>query len=190
MAKKKKNLKEETVEEVVEETLEENVEEVSEKEDAASEEPEEETYDPEKKKLEEKCADLQEKYLRLAAEYDNFRKRSAKEKELTYFDAFTKAVAGILPMVDNIDRAASFATDDSEMAKGIIMLQKQCYDALAKMGVSPMESDGAEFDPEFHNAVMHEEDDSENKNIITETFQKGYMMGDKVVRHAMVKVLN
>ncbi|MBO7253689.1 MAG: nucleotide exchange factor GrpE, partial [Clostridia bacterium] len=86
--------------------------------------------------------------------------------------------------------AASFATDDSEMSKGVLMLKKQSLDALEKMGVKAMESDGAEFNPELHNAVMHEEDDSENKNIVSETFQKGYLYGDKVVRHAMVKVLN
>ena len=76
------------------------------------------------------------------------------------------------------------------MSKGVLMLKKQCLDALDKMGVKVIESDGAEFNPELHNAVMHEEDDSENKNIVSETFQKGYTYGDKVIRHAMVKVLN
>ncbi len=181
MAKNKKNQNEEPIsEEVMEETTEttENTEEI------------EVEIDPEVKKLTEKCDELQDKYLRLAAEYDNFRKRSVKEKELTYFDAFARAVSGMLPIVDNIDRATAFADAESEMGKGIIMLQKQVYDVLEKMGVKAMESDGAEFNPELHNAVMHDEDDSDNKNIIVETFQKGYIYGDKVIRHAMVKVLN
>ena len=189
MAKKKK------VTDNTDETMETNETNETLTEEAANEEAEnneasEKEIDPKVKKLEEKYEEVQDKYLRLAAEYDNFRKRSAKEKENVYADAYASAVLGILPIVDNIDRAASFATDDSEMAKGILMLQKQCYDALSKMGVKPMESDGAEFNPELHNAVMHEEDDSENQNIVSETFQKGYMFGDKVVRHAMVKVLN
>ena len=148
------------------------------------------TVSPEVKILAEKCEELQEKYLRLAAEYDNFRKRSAKEKETVYSDAYAAAVAGILPIMDNIERAAQFATDDSEMSKGIHLLQNQCVDALEKMGVHAMESTGAEFNPELHNAVMHEEDDSDKKNIVSETFQKGYTYGDKVIRYAMVKVLN
>ncbi len=144
----------------------------------------------ENKTLSESCAEAQEKYLRLAAEYDNFRKRSVKEKESLFADGFSRAISGILPIIDNVDRAATFATDDSEVSKGVLMLKKQCEDVLAKLGVSPMETDGKEFNPEFHNAIMHEEDDSDNKNIIVETFQKGYVMGDKVIRFAMVKVLN
>ena len=187
MAKKKNNV--DTASEKENETVTDEVAE--EACEAATEAGEQEkALDPEMKKIEAKCEEIQDKYLRLAAEYDNFRKRSAKEKESVYSDAFAAAVLGILPIIDNIDRAASFATDDSEMAKGILMLQKQCYDALSKMGVTPMESDGAEFDPELHNAVMHDEDDSENKNIVSETFQKGYMLREKVIRHAMVKVLN
>ena len=142
------------------------------------------------KKMAEKCSELQEKYLRLAAEYDNFRRRSSKEKENVYADAFAAAVLGILPIIDNVERAASFATDDSDISKGILMLAKQCSDALEKMGVKVMETDGAQFTPELHNAVMHEEDDSGRTNVISETFQKGYTYGDKVIRYAMVKVLN
>ena len=144
----------------------------------------------EMKKLAEKCDELQDKYMRLAAEYDNFRKRSSKEKETIFSDAFSAAVSGILPIIDNIERAAGFATDDSEMSKGVLLLKKQCLDALEKMGVKAMETDGAEFNPELHNAIMHEEDDSDKQNVISETFQKGYTYGDKVIRYAMVKVLN
>ncbi len=187
MAKNKKNCKEEAKEEIKEETKGCCNEEMA---DGCADCGEEVTISPEMKKLAEKCEEIQDKYLRLAAEYDNFRKRSAKEKELTYADAFAHAVSGILPIIDNIERAAQFATDESEMSKGVLMLKKQCLDALDKMGVKVMESDGVEFNPELHNAVMHEEDDSDNKNIVSETFQKGYMYGDKVIRHAMVKVLN
>ncbi len=187
MAKNKKNMKE-SAEEIKEEVTVQNEESAA--EEAVENEEVEVTVSPEIKKLSEKCEELQDKYMRLAAEYDNFRKRSAKEKELTYSDAFAHAVSGMLPIIDNIERAAQFAIDESEMSKGILMLKKQCIEAFEKMGVKAMESDGAEFNPEFHNAVMHEEDDSENKNIVSETFQKGYMYGDKVIRHAMVKVLN
>ena len=200
MENKEKNPENETTEEKNEEMNQEvefenkDGEAAENEEEASSSEAESESEDvvisPELKKIAEKCEELQEKYMRLAAEYDNFRKRSAKEKENVYSDAFAQAVSGILPIIDNIERAASFATDDSEMSKGILMLKKQCFDALEKMGVKAMESDGAEFNPELHNAVMHEEDDSENKNIVSETFQKGYVYGDKVIRYAMVKVLN
>jgi molecular chaperone GrpE len=187
MAKNKNNTKE-AADEIKEDVTPQAEEETA--EEAVTEEEIEVEVSPELKKLSEKCDEIQDKYMRLAAEYDNFRKRSAKEKEMTYSDAFAHAVSGILPIIDNIERAAQFATDESEMSKGVLMLKKQCFDALEKMGVKAMESDGAEFNPELHNAVMHEEDDSENKNIVSETFQKGYMYGDKVIRHAMVKVLN
>jgi molecular chaperone GrpE len=169
---------------------EQTAEETVETEQTADLEAENEKLISENKTLSESCAEAQEKYLRLAAEYDNFRKRSVKEKESLFADGFAKAISGILPIIDNVERAASFATDESEVSKGIQMLEKQCMDALAKLGVTPMETNGKEFNPEFHNAIMHEEDDSENKNIIVETFQKGYVMGDKVIRFAMVKVLN
>ena len=188
MAKDKKKMKN-GADEAAEEIKAEMNEEIKEEAEVENEEIEV-SLSPEMKKLAEKCDEIQDKYLRLAAEYDNFRKRSAVEREQTYANAFVHAVSGILPIIDNIERAAQFATDESEMSKGVLMLKKQCLDALEKMGVSAMESDGAEFNPELHNAVMHEEDDSENKNIVSETFQKGYMYGDKVVRHAMVKVLN
>jgi molecular chaperone GrpE len=182
----------EVLEENSEENLEDNLEDSESKESKETEEETEPevTVSPEVKILAEKCAELQEKYLRLAAEYDNFRKRSAKEKETVYSDAYAAAVAGILPIMDNIERAAQFATDDSEISKGIHLLQNQCVDALEKMGVHAMESTGAEFNPDLHNAIMHEEDDSDKKNVVSETFQKGYTYGDKVIRYAMVKVLN
>ena len=197
MAKNCKKNKENNVEENinVENEIAQDVDTEAKSEDidettCETEEDIEVSISPEMKKLAEKCDELQDKYMRLAAEYDNFRKRSSKEKETIFSDAFSAAVSGILPIIDNIERAAGFATDDSEMSKGVLLLKKQCLDALEKMGVKAMETDGAEFNPELHNAIMHEEDDSDKQNVISETFQKGYTYGDKVIRYAMVKVLN
>ena len=131
-------------------------------------------------------AEANEKYLRLAAEYDNFRKRSAKEKSDAYSDAYSDAIKAILPLADSLDQALNFNPDDD----GIKALSKLFIDTLSKMGVSPIESDGKEFDPNFHNAIMHEEDESMGENLVSQTFQKGYTLGEKVIRHAMVKVVN
>lgn len=130
-----------------------------------------------------------DKYLRMIAEYDNFRKRSAKEKESVYADAQADAVENILPIGDNLGRAAQF-TDPASVAKGIAMMQKSFDEALGKMGISEIEAEGKEFDPTWHNAVMHVEDDSLGENVIVEVLQKGYRRGDRVVRYAMVKVAN
>ncbi len=155
---------------------------------------------PETKKEEKKCkkaekeieslkaslAESNDKYLRLAAEYDNFRKRSAKEKSDAYSDAYADAVKAILPLADSLDSALSFNPDD----EGIKALTKQFTDILSKIGVTVMETDGKEFDPNLHNAIMHEDNEELGENIISQTFQKGYIMGEKVIRHAMVKVAN
>ena len=121
-------------------------------------------------KKEEELAGQNEKYLRVLAEYDNFRKRSRAEHESAYSDAYADAINALLPVLDNIERAASFE------------------DALEKLGVTEIET--ASFDPRFHNAVMHVEDESLGEGTIVEVFQKGYKKGDKVIRHAMVKVAN
>lgn len=127
-----------------------------------------------------------DKYLRLAAEYDNYRKRTAKEKSEAYADAYSDAVKAILPLADSLDKALEFSPED----EGIKALTKQLTDILAKIGVTAIESDGKEFDPNLHNAIMHEEDESQGENLVVQTFQKGYMLGEKVIRHAMVKVVN
>ncbi len=127
-----------------------------------------------------------EKYLRLAAEYDNFRKRSAKEKSDAYSDAYSDAVKAVLPLADSLDSALNFSPDD----EGIKALSSLFTDILSKIGVTVIESDGKEFDPNLHNAIMHEENEELGENIISQTFQKGYMLGEKVIRHAMVKVAN
>ena len=145
--------------------------------------------------LEKTKADLlaeQDKYMRLYAEYDNFRRRSAKEREGVYTEAYSDAVTQILPIIDNLERATQYIGDDpdSPMAKGIELTVKSCVEALNKMGVYEIEALGKPFDPNFHTAVMHVDDDSFGENEIVEVFMKGYVKGDKVLRFSMVKVAN
>lgn len=134
----------------------------------------------------------QEKYMRLYAEYDNFRRRSAKEREGVYADAYCDALEQILPVIDNLERAVQYTADDPEssMAKGIELTVKSCVEALNKMGVYEIEALGKQFDPNLHNAVMHVEDDAFGENEIVEVFMKGYIKGEKVLRFSMVKVAN
>ena len=134
----------------------------------------------------------QEKYMRLYAEYDNFRRRSAKEREGVYADAYCDALEQILPVIDNLERAVQYtgADPESPMAKGIELTVKSCVEALNKMGVYEIEALGKQFDPNFHNAVMHIDDDSFGENEIVEVFMKGYVKGDKVLRFSMLKVSN
>ena len=136
--------------------------------------------------LKKQLSDYDDRFLRLAAEYDNYRKRTTKEKSEAYADAYCNAVKAILPLADALDNALAFTPDD----EGIKALSKLFSDIIAKLGVSRIESDGQEFDPKLHNAIMHEEDESFGENVISQTFQKGYTLGDKVIRHAMVKVVN
>lgn len=141
-------------------------------------------------KTEAELAATNDKYLRLAAEYDNYRKRTQKEREGLYSDAFADAVTALLPIIDNLDRAVAFATDDSELSKGILMLKKQTDEVLEKLKVEEIPSDGAVFDPALHNAIMHEDDENSPENTVSATLQKGYRLGDKVIRYALVKVVN
>ena len=136
-----------------------------------------------------KIAELNDKYMRMIAEYDNFRKRSAKEKEGIYSDAYGDAISAILPVLDNIERAAAY-TDAEAVLKGVQMILKGAEEAFEKMGVTAFGEKGDVFDPNRHNAVMHVEDENLGENVITEVFQKGYMKGDKVIRYAMVIVAN
>ncbi len=138
-------------------------------------------------KKEAELAEQREQYLRVLAEYDNFRKRSRAEHDNIYSDAYSDAINALLPVLDNIERAASF-TDGEKVLEGVKMIAKAFEDALEKMGVTEIET--ASFDPNFHNAVMHVEDESLGEGEIVEVFQKGYKKGDKVIRHAMVKVAN
>ena len=136
--------------------------------------------------LQRQLAEANEKYLRLAAEYDNFRKRSAKEKSEAYSEAYSDAVTAFLPLADSLFTAAGLSPDD----EGIAALNKQLSDILTRINVSEIESDGKEFDPNLHNAIMHEEDPEKGENLVSQTLRKGYRLGEKVIRHAMVKVVN
>lgn len=141
--------------------------------------------------LEAQIAEANDKYTRLFAEYDNYRKRSAKEREGIYTDAYVDAIGEILPILDNMERALQYKDNDSEnIARGLEMIMKSFIDTLSKMGVSEIEALGATFDPNLHNAVMHVDDEAYGENEIVEVFMKGYRKGDKVLRHSMVKVAN
>ena len=135
------------------------------------------------------AAEKDDKYLRLAAEYDNFRRRSKEEKDATYENAMSDTVAHLLPIIDNLERAAAF-TADGTVKEGIVMIFKACEAAFEKLGVEPFGNVGEKFDPNFHNAVMHEENDAFGEGEICEVFQKGYKKGNKIIRFAMVKTAN
>ena len=136
-------------------------------------------------------ASQQDKFLRLAAEYDNYRKRTAKEKENIYADAKIETLTAMLPVYDNLERAlAQFGDDDSPHKKGVEMIFTQFKESLTKLGVTTIEAVGQPFDPEKHNAVMHFEDESAGENTVVEILQQGFLLGDKVLRFAMVKVAN
>ena len=142
--------------------------------------------------LEAKLSEADDKYMRLYAEYDNFRRRSQKEKEGTYADAYIDALTQILPVLDNLERAASFGLEDAEhpLAKGLELTLKSFSETMEKMGVAEIPALGEKFDPNVHNAVMHVDDETLGENEVVEVFMKGYIRGDKVLRHSMVKVAN
>lgn len=135
-------------------------------------------------------AEMKENYLRQVAEFDNYRKRIAKEKEDTYSFALVKCVTEFLPVMDNFERALACETEDQNYKKGVEMIYHQLGEMLKKLGVTEIEAQGKPFDPNLHNAVSQKEDDSLGENIVCDVFQKGYMVGGKVVRHAMVVVAN
>ena len=138
-----------------------------------------------------KFDELNDRYLRMAAEYDNFRKRSQREREQTYSDAVSHAVTALLPTYDNLERAIKAETADAEYKKGVELTMNQLTESLKGLNVTLIEaSAGTAFDPNFHNAVMHVEDESLGESVIAEVFQQGFRIGDKVIRHAMVKVAN
>ena len=138
---------------------------------------------------EKEIAELNDKYLRLYAEYDNFRRRSAKEREAIYFDAKSDTLKNILPILDNMERATAF-TEADKILEGMNLILKSFNENFAKMDVKEIEALGKTFDPGIHYAVMHIEDESFGENEVVEVMQKGYICGDKVIRYAMVKVAN
>ena len=169
---------------IPEEAVEETAEEVTETaEEAAPETPEEE-------KLQQALKDQEDKYLRLLAEYDNYRKRSQKEKENAWTTAKADTIKELLPVYDNLERALKQETADEAYAKGVQMTMQQLKTVLEKLGVEEIPAQGETFDPNVHNAVMHMEDETMGENIVAEVFQAGFKMGEKVIRHAMVKVAN
>ena len=169
MAKKDKENKETPVEEIAEEVVEETVE-VN---------PFEEKYNAE-----------HDAHLRLAAEFDNFRKRTAKEKEQSYSNGRADAIEKLLPVYDNLARALKQETTDTAFKKGVEMTMAELVKILNGLGVEIYGAEGDMFDPELHNAVLHIDDENIAENTITQVFQQGFKMGDKVVRFAMVQVAN
>ena len=141
-------------------------------------------------KLEEENADLNDRYLRVCAEYDNFRRRSQKEREALYSDIKADTVMKFLPVYDNLERALKQGTEDEAYRKGVEMIMNQFNATLEKLGVTEIDCLGQKFDPALHNAVMHVDDEEKGENEIVEVFQKGFKIGDKVIRFAMVKVAN
>jgi molecular chaperone GrpE len=130
-----------------------------------------------------------DKYLRLAAEYDNFRRRSREEKDATYSTAMADTVAELLPIIDNLERAASF-DDGEKVREGLKMIASTVSASLGKLGVEAFGEAGDKFDPNLHNAVLHDEDDTDREGEITDVYQKGYKKGSKIIRFAMVKTVN
>ena len=173
MAKKEKK---------IEEPVEEVTSEVPETQEAAPEVPEvnwEEKYNAE-----------HDSYLRLAADYDNFRKRTVKEKEASYGNGKADAVAKLLPVYDNLERALNQPTEDAAYKKGVELTMTELVKIFTGLGVEIFGEVGENFDPNLHNAVMHIESEELEENVISQVFQKGFKIGDKVVRFAMVQVAN
>lgn len=141
--------------------------------------------------LKAELAECKEKLLRTAAEYDNYRKRTAKEKEQLRASVVSDTVADFIKVIDNLGYAKeSLSKQEGVDVSGIEMVIRQFYEIMEANGVKEIEAEGAEFDPNFHNAVMHVEDEAYGENVVVEVLQKGYIIGERVIRHAMVKVAN
>ena len=161
------------------------------KDEAVNEAAEVEVEEKKEPTLEDQLNDAKDQLLRTAAEYANFRARSAKEKEQTFSNAKGTVIAEILPVIDNLERAVAQDTADYEsLKKGVEMTLNGIVSALEKLGVESYGEAGDTFDPNYHNAVMHIDDDSLDENVITDVFQKGYKINDRVIRPAMVKTAN
>lgn len=172
-------------EEINEECTEENTDEAQETAEAQEEAEE---------SLEDKLKEQTDKYMRLYAEFDNFQKRTQREKDMRYGDAIIDAVAEILTIGDNLERALKIEVQSEDAVKlkeGVEMVLKQFNDTLQKLGVKPIKAEGEQFDPNLHNAVMHIEDETIDDNTVVEELMRGYIYKDnRVVRHSMVKVAN
>lgn len=199
-------LKDENLDEVIEdsEATEETVVEESEEVDVEALEDEEAGEEPKKSKLfgkkdkkedklKEQIDELNDKVVRQMAEFDNYRKRTEKEKQQMFETGAKSVIEKILPVVDNFERGFAALPEEEKgnaFAEGMQMVYKQLMSELEKIEVKPIEAVGQEFDPNFHNAVMHVDDEEVGENVIVEEFQKGYTYRDTVVRHSMVKVAN
>ena len=198
MSKKQKTEAEEVKEEKTEAAPEEETgkeaapeaETAAEPEKADAKASEAKPKDAEEKPKDDALAAMNDKYLRLCAEYDNFRKRSQKEKDALYDDIKANTLKAFLPVYDNLVRALNQSTEDEAYKKGVEMIMAEFKKTMEKLGVTEMDCLGQKFDPAFHNAVMHVEDEEKGENEIVEVFQQGFMLGDKVIRFAMVKVAN
>ena len=176
MAKKNKENIETDIQETAEEAVAETVEETAE---TPAIDPWEEKYNAE-----------HDSFLRLAADYDNFRKRTIKEKEASYGNGKADAIAKLLPVYDNLERALNQPTEDLAYKKGVEMTMNELVKIFTGLGVEVFGEVGDSFDPALHNAVMHTDDESLGENVISQVFQKGFKLGDKIVRFAMVQVAN
>lgn len=149
---------------------------------------------PKKKKeneFEKKYNELNDTYLRMLAEYDNYRKRTQKEKEGMFADGIVKATSSILPVIDNLERALMAESADAEFKNGVELIKKQFITALESLGIKEIDCQGKQFDPKLHNAIMHIDDEQYGENEVVEVFQKGYVYKeDTIIRHAIVKVAN
>ncbi len=200
MAEMEKELQEEAVEETVEteeaakeEAAEETVEEVSEETVQEGEEKKSLFGKKKKDKKDEQIEELTDKLKRQMAEFDNYRKRTEKEKTQMYEIGAKSIIEKILPVIDNFERGFASVTEEDKanpFVEGMDKVYKQMMTVLGEMGVTPIEALGEEFNPDFHNAVMHVEDEEAGENVIVEEFQKGYLYKETVVRHSMVKVAN
>lgn len=171
-----------------EEIKEEMATEASETEETTAA-PSQEDLNEKIEKLEQELKASADKYLRLAAEYDNFRRRSREEKDALYDVAMADTVTEFLPIIDNLERAAAFS-DSDKLKEGLELIAKSVSSVLEKLKIEAVGAPGETFDPNYHNAVLHDEDETRGEGEITEVFQKGYKKGNKIIRFAMVKTAN
>ncbi|MBQ7897896.1 MAG: nucleotide exchange factor GrpE [Clostridia bacterium] len=163
---------------------------LEEADEPATEEVAEEAPEAEEKTVSaDEYAAMYDKYLRAIAEFDNYKKRTQKEKEEIYSIAKADVVLSLLPVIDNFERAEKFS-EDKNVEEGMALIRKQFNEFLKKIGVEEIEAENKPFDPNFHNAVLHEDREDIPENTVVEVLQKGYKLGEKVIRHAMVKVAN
>lgn len=190
---KEKELEKEKTEKAVSEEKETKEAAASEKENKETSEKEEKASEKKKDPKDEKIDELNDKLKRSMAEFDNYRKRTDKEKSAMYEIGAKDVIEKILPVIDNFERGLKSIPEDQKggpVASGMEMIYKQLITVLSDLGVTPIEAVSQEFDPNLHNAVMHAEDEGLGENIVAEEFQKGYKYKDTVLRHSMVKVAN